>query len=132
MKVVCVDVTNKNLSDEALSQGYIIKNEFEDLHINHEYLVYGISLWGNVLFYLIVDNVEDLPLWYPADLFRVTDNSLPKGWFFKHYSFKESDLSSIWGYAELVLDELHHNELMDRGKKALGIFFKRKSEMDGQ
>lgn len=131
MKVTCIDNTNKVLSEKALLQGYIIKTEFEKLKIGGQYIVFGISIWGEVMYYLIIDEDEIYPIWYPADLFNVVDASLPLGWHFNYFGFKDDNsLVLISGYKELATLTNHNDMLMERDENALKIFFKMKKELE--
>ena len=92
------------------------------------YIVYGQHIYRNVLSYLIIGTYENLPSWYPAELFEVVDPLLPMEWFCQYDS--NSVLSALWGYYELVLSENHYDDLIEREDEAIRIFLKRKKEMD--
>lgn len=133
MKVICIADDNKGLSEKTLAQGYSIMTKFETLEKGKIYFVYGISIWEDVLFYLIIDQLPQDPIWFPAQLFSVVDNALPKQWYFNYYSRDESeDLSAIWGYKELALDYEHSYYLLDGDSQAINIFLKRKKEIEEQ
>jgi hypothetical protein len=53
----------------------------------------------------------------------------PLEWYYQFYGY-DSNISSIWGYKELVLGEKHHDDLMEREDNAIRIFLKNKKEID--
>lgn len=130
MRVKCIANTGSALSSATRETGYFDTTEFQ-LAIGAVYTVYGISLWQGVLHYLTMDKYETLPFWHPAELFRVDDSSLPLEW---HCQFFGADpelaLHAIWGYKELVTEEDHYDDLMEREEEAIRIFLKRKQEID--
>ena len=85
-------------------------------------------IYGEILYYLIKGTYEDLPSWYPAELFEVIDNLIYMEWYFKFDS--KNELSALWGYWELVFSEEHYNGLINREKKDIKIFLDRKKEID--
>ncbi|MCK4261354.1 MAG: hypothetical protein KAX49_20455 [Halanaerobiales bacterium] len=130
MKVTCRANSGKNLSQEALALGDTIETQF-NLEIGHEYFVYGISIWKNLMHYLISGKNENLPSWYPAELFDVSDSLLPFEWYFNHYANEvDCPLLAIWGYKELALDLKHYEGLIERESDAIKIFLMRKKEFE--
>ena len=130
MKVRCITNNGKELSQKVVEAGHLTTTEYQ-LNIGYEYTVYGISIWKNVLHYLTMDKYETFPTWHPAELFIVSYNMLPFEWYFKYFNVKENeDLNAIWGYRELVLEEYHYDELLERDDKAIRVFLKRKKEME--
>ncbi|MFX3646267.1 MAG: GNAT family acetyltransferase [Paenibacillus sp.] len=94
------------------------------------------AVWDTYLYYLIKPDHEepDLnidPVWYPYEWFEILDHTIPKMWSFSHSAQSdENDLSLLWGYKEIVIDDEHEQGIMERNKKALEIFYRRKMEMD--
>lgn len=130
MKVTCKANSGENLTEKALSIGNIPKTKF-NLVISHSYNVYGICVWNEVLHYLLIGHDNSAPSWYPAELFDVSEHLLPIEWYFNYYGHKQGyELSAIWGYKELALDESHYDGLLERDGEALEVFLKRKREMD--
>lgn len=130
MKIKCIGNSGRDLSLKALEAGHFLTTEF-DLKVGDVYMVYGISLWKGIIQYLTMDKQVTLPFWYPADLFVVLDNLLPMEWYYRFFGHTENcDLTALWGYRELVLDENHYTALIDRESEAIRIFLKRKREID--
>ena len=46
---------------------------------------------------------------------------LPLEWYYGFYGY-DNLISSIWGYKELVLDENHHDYLIEREDEAIRVF----------
>lgn len=128
MKVKCIANTGIDLSLGTKALGNSNETQFS-IKIGEIYTVYGQHLFKGVLGYLILGTYENLPSWYPVELFEVVDTILPLEWHFKFYGY-DNNISSMWGYKELVLDENHHDALLEREDKAIRIFLKRKKEID--
>lgn len=129
MKVTCIENSGKFLSEKALMLGNTVETIFE-LEIGTNYFVYGIIIWKGVLHYLVIDQEGNLPSWYPAEIFHVSNNLLPLEWYFNYYSELDHDISAIWGYKELVVDEDHFDNLIERESEAIKVFLKRKVELE--
>ncbi|EIJ42385.1 hypothetical protein BegalDRAFT_1501 [Beggiatoa alba B18LD] len=122
----------KFLPEFYSERGYSPKVRFDELTIGRLYNVYGICVYKNALEYLISPSYYySLPSWYPATLFKVIDSRLPTEWYFSEYlqSYRYM-IHAIWGYKELVLDETHHNNLLEREEYALTIFATAKQKID--
>jgi len=126
MKVLC-----KHNDPDYPPKG-ISSHFYYGLELQKEYLVMGIILTEeNQLWYLID---EGNPSCFPSQLFEVTDAAISSGWCFKIctkddrvFPFKKV---AIWGYYELVFDETHYEQLVDREREALHIYFRRKIEFE--
>jgi len=130
MKVRCIANSGKDLSKQALESGHLKTSEYQ-LIVGDVYTVYGISLWNNVLNYLTMDRYGTLPFWHPAELFSVEESLLPLEWYYQYFgNGVDTCLSALWGYKELVADENHYDELLEREDTAIRIFLKRKREID--
>ncbi|MDQ0882388.1 hypothetical protein QFZ73_003399 [Peribacillus sp. V2I11] len=88
-------------------------------------------LYEDGIRYLIyVDSeVPAFPLWYPAELFEVSDNTLPDNWHYKFNGIIDGAVSAIWRYEELVFSDSHFDGLGEQDVKDIGLFLKRKKEM---
>ena len=128
IKVKCVSNTGDKLSPNAKALG----NSDETIYpvkIGDILNVYGQNLYKGVLSYLLLGTYENLPSWYPAELFEVEDPLLPLEWYYRYLGY-DSNLSAIWGYKELVMNSEHHDNLIERDSEAIRIFLKRKKEID--
>jgi hypothetical protein len=128
MKVKCIANTGKDLLEKTLTLGYSTETMF-DLCLEQIYTVYGICIWRESLHYMLKGEEHSFPSWYPAELFTVTDHLMPSEWYFE-YCGSACDITTVWGYKELVLDGNHFDDLMERNNEALGVFLKRKQEID--
>ncbi|EOO25096.1 hypothetical protein ICM_05916 [Bacillus cereus BAG1X2-3] len=124
MKVTCLYNTGNALSK--------ITEETFNLTIEKEYIVYGIcKLQSGELTYLILGERENMPSWYPAELFKISDALQPLEWYCaEHKQVKETTIDYIWGYKELALDDTHALGLIERENKDMELFLKRKAEID--
>lgn len=124
MKVTCLYNTGNDLSK--------ITEETFNLTIEKEYIVYGIcKLQSGELTYLILGERENMPSWYPAELFKISDALQPIEWYCaEHRNVKDTTIDYIWGYKELALDDTHVLGLIERENKDKELFLKRKAEID--
>ena len=104
------------------------------LELEKEYLIMGMMLANKQLWYMIDENGK--PDFYPYQLFRVTDASMNPNWYFKLYDTDDKifpfEKEFVWGYTELVFDESHYEQLVDREEDALRVYFRRKIELEGK
>ncbi|ANE89467.1 MULTISPECIES: hypothetical protein [Bacillus] len=124
MKVTCLYNTGNALSK--------ITEETFNLTIEKEYIVYGIcKLQSGELTYLILGERENMPSWYPAELFKISDALQPLEWYCaEHKQVNDTTIDYIWGYKELALDDTHALGLIERENKDMELFLKRKAEID--
>ena len=123
----CVFNTGEGLSEESIAIGDSVDSKYP-IKLGEIYNVYGQNLYKGTLGYLILGTYENLPSWYPAELFEVVDSLCPLEWYFQYEA--RPVLNAIWGYKELVLEPSHYDDLIDREDKAVRIFLKRKKEID--
>lgn len=95
-----------DLSQKTLARMSYAKSVCDELKIGDTYIVYGISLYKDVLHYLI----DDGPFWYPAEFFQVTEPLVYNEWHFRFYG-DVNGLNALWGYKEL-LDLTHYTNLL--------------------
>lgn len=98
------------------------------LKVGEVYTVYGQMIYKDVLQYLVIGTDENLPTWYPAELFEVVQ---PLKYYEEYYAYgKDALISAIWGFKELVLQDNYIYDLVERETDAVRIFLKRKKEID--
>ncbi|PEK43376.1 hypothetical protein COF80_30575 [Bacillus toyonensis] len=130
MKVMCIKNSGDTFSEVLLDQGYN-RDSIINLETDKEYVVYGISSLNGALDYLILGENENLPSWYPAELFEVSNPLQPLEWYFAdHKHSKATTIQYIWGYKELTLNDRHALCLIERENKDIAIFLKRKAEIE--
>lgn len=131
MKITCITKDITKLSDKSLNMGYGISDyTLSGLEVGTQYDVYGMGLWeeGHLL-YLIDASNNNEPLWYPYEIFEISDNTLSNAWHINN--LVDDSITFIWGYKELVEDSFHAGLIMDRDSEAIKIFQKRKEELKG-
>lgn len=125
MQVVCKANSGASLSSRVLAARVASTETEYSIKIGRVCTVHGISVAHGVVHYLVIPSDGAFPVWYPAELFDVTDYSLPGDWYFDYYG-TEHGIDAMWGYRELVLDPDHHDDLIgNRGPKAVGVFAER-------
>jgi hypothetical protein len=128
MKIKCIATLRKDLYQNT--QNVLVTQDFE-LPVGKTFTVYSISIWETVLHYLIADVNEPRPDWYPAELFVVQDTMMPKEMHYKYFGLEDKrGVNALWGYKEMVLDDQHYIDLIERESNAIEVFFKRKKEID--
>lgn len=133
MKVRCVFKQESKVPDDLLALGYTPNSVF-DITFDRVYTVYAMCIWQGMLHYLILDDEDPGPDWYPWRVFEVVDSRLPCSWQFGFIGgTAESPLQPIWGYGDLVLDRgKHYVDLIEREPQALGVFADRQNEIDSE
>jgi len=77
------------------------------LEIGREYTVFGMTLDRHGLFVLILAGKHGpRPSTVSIELFDVTDPRLGEDWLFRHQHEGGGTLHAMWGYPELVEDEM--------------------------
>jgi len=117
----CIDKATKKWGD-SISTKYPLKT-------GENYVIYGQFVCEGIIQYLVLGTYENLPSWYPAELFEMVENATSIEWYFKFKGYSNIPIA-VWGYKELVLDDAHYNSLIEREPKAIEIFLKRKKEID--
>ena|SRR3990172_5011839 len=132
MKVKCIHKPGSKVPDEILALGNTPGTVF-NVTWDRVYIVYAMCIWQGVLHYLILNDENHRPDWYPSGLFQVGDSRLPSNWHFGFLGGKPGwSLQPIWGYAELVLDGgQHYLALIEREPEALDVFEKRSASATG-
>ncbi|WP_086281265.1 phosphoribosylaminoimidazole synthetase, partial [Enterococcus sp. 7D2_DIV0200] len=96
MRVKCIAINGQGLNKFTLNNlGDTVKSEYP-LKKDEVYTIYGQHIYKNVLSYLIIGTYENLPSWYPAELFEVVDQQVYLEWYYSYES--NSVISALWGY----------------------------------
>ena len=95
-----------------------------DLEINVEYCVYGIIFRDNSpWYYLCLDEDDESPSPYPADLFKVTDDRLSSYWKLSTQAVTNGVMSSMV-FDEWANDLSFFERLIDDDPSAIELFKK--------
>lgn len=132
MKVKCIHNDGTGLLDTTIESGLNIEVTYP-IDIGDLYVVYGQCIYMRngkypILKYLIKGSKENLPSWYPAELFEVVDSLLYYEWYYSYTP--KMPLVAIWGYEEMVMLSNHYDDLIERKDEAIRIFLQRKKEID--
>ena len=100
-----------------------------DLTINKEYIVYGVCYHDYSFNYLVYEDTGNL-FWYQSELFEIINDKVPSSWYFSFLYHLDSQMKMLWGYDELVNNEDHNDDLLDKNESAERIFYKRKAEIE--
>ena len=112
MKVVA-----RHTSAETLSPAQVAHLDTSDLAyfglvIDREYTVFGMIWDEDGLFVLILAGaVRVRPNFVSIELFEISDPTLGKDWLFLHKHEPGSDIHALWGYPELVQEDMNFDGL---------------------
>ena len=120
MKAECVINDGSLLPTHYSALGYTEQTVIA-LKVGQIYEVYGTSVWRSIVSVLVVDE-DDSPTWYPAEVFKVVDDTVPDNWFFKYYPDNQFGVQAVWGPELLVKEDGFYDALNDRVPSALHRF----------
>jgi hypothetical protein len=120
MKAECV-ITNGALLPARYSALGYTAHVVIALKVGRIYEVYGTSVWHSIVSFLVMDEDES-PNWYPAEVFKIVDDTVPDNWFFKYFSDDQLSLQAVWGPELLVKEDGFYDALNDRVPSALHRF----------
>ena len=89
--------------------------------IGKMYQVFAMGLWKSSIELLLFGDIQ-LPFWYPAQLFSVTDPRMPEDWVFAINLQNDGGMQANGGYEKVVFDHLHNDALMEREPDAIEAF----------
>lgn len=132
MVVKCIHNTGDILLNyERIPFGTNEHTQYGQLEKGKQYLVTGMILGEGILNYLIDDG--GIISACPYQLFEVVTNDVPVSWHYKPLLVGDNKfpyLEAIWGYHELVFDDLHYEKLIEGDEESKRIYFKRKIELE--
>ena len=120
MKAECV-ITNGALLPARYSALGFTAHVVIALKVGRIYEVYGTSVWHSIVSFLVMDEDES-PSWYPAEVFKIVDDTVPDNWFFKYFSDDQLSLQAVWGPERLVKEEGFYEALADGDPTAVHTF----------
>lgn len=133
MRVKCQSNTGGGLPtgirDKAL--GLIADAEFP-LTVGRSYAVYALTVFaGDTWYYLLDDDDRAVPIWYPAVLFEVTDESIPDDWVFGYVRPRSDDGGyPVVSFPEWALDRHFYERLAEGSAEAQEIFARRRASAE--
>lgn len=130
MRVKCIYSSGEAYKSYKMPHGYFETSCF-GIEVGKEYIVMGIATSEDVLLYLV--DHGGIPQFCPFQLFEVIDGTVAGNWYFRAYTNQSGYYpyrQAIWGYYELCSDDSHWDKLVDGGREALQIYFRRKIEIE--
>ena len=128
MRVKCLANNGYGFSEKTMKNTGNTRQATMPLKVGEVYTVYGQMIYKDVLQYFVIGTDENLPSWYPAELFEVVQ---PLKYYEEYYAYGKDELiSAVWGFKELVLQDNYIYDLVERENDAVEIFLKRKKEID--
>jgi hypothetical protein len=135
MKVKCISNIGKALPKDCKFRG-VGEDTTLPIIVGKEYVVYGLTVKSGYFWYYICDELYDgitinYPIWCPALLFRITDNSVSKYWKAGFSFGKNSDDSfQLLSFEDWVKDETFYDKLTDGNECENNIFQRFKKLID--
>lgn len=133
MKIKCLSNVGSSLPEDCLEPRVNLdKTTIFSLAIGKEYVVYGMTVYRNYIWYYISDEKGlDYPFWYASPLFEVTDNRLSSYWRYGYFPGVSSNLTyPILSFEEWAMDKYFYDRLTDGVEKDVYIFKSYKQLMD--
>ena len=97
------------------------------LTLDREYEVYGILIYGNSIRYLLSDD-ENMPCFFPSDLFLIKDRFLYYDWEITHYIIDKCQYV-LMGYSALIENYASFRDLVDWSPNAIKKFLDYKATL---
>ncbi len=137
MKVLCEINNILELDDNStvnrLKQYIHLPDGQLNLEINNEYCVYGILFRDNSpWYYLCLDEDDEHPTSYPAELFNVTDGRLSSYWRISEKIYPNGAVMSSIVFEEWSKDSSFYERLIDDDPEAICLFGKYRKLMDNE
>lgn len=130
LKVVCTDYRGSEIPAAIAARMGAGKHSTYDVTVGAGYTAYAMALWASSprpetpsgLHLLIVDDTGR-PNWRPVELFDFSDRRIPDDWQFRMVD-GSGNVTALWGYASLIEDPHHHDDLIERRNSALAAFLR--------
>lgn len=134
MKVVCKINNIFDINDgetlERIKKYILLTDGQLNLEKNNEYCVYGVIFRDNSpWYYICLDEDDESPTPYPAELFKVTDDKFSSYWRLTTENTKFGVVSSLV-FEEWANDPLYFENLVDDDFEAVGLFSKYRKLMN--
>ena len=136
MRVKCLYNTGKYTPKDFFVQyNWNEEMKFFGLTIGKEYTVYAVFILFNHPCYLICNDIYDgvsyaHPMFYPATLFEVMDNTPSKYWIKRKINFNNKDNMNDIGFPDLLNDEYFYGGVVEGYRKEVQIFQRWKKLID--
>jgi hypothetical protein len=137
MKVICQVNNINDISDEFTLmrlKKYILMPDGEvDLEVNKEYTVYGVVFWDNSpWYYICVEDYDEYPKPFPAEVFEVSDDRLSPYWKVTHEQKEDGEVQSSLLFNEWSKDTSFYERLIEEDEGVIETFEKYRELMNQQ
>lgn len=122
-----MDLPTVNLDPRS---GYDRSTEFP-LTLGREYPVFGLTVFlGTAWYYILDDDGNSWPIWFPSALFDVVDGTLPASWIVGHFRLGGEEQYTILSFPEWATDYNFYERLLDRDPDTERVFDLRRKEIE--
>jgi hypothetical protein len=119
-------VTNQNAAGRV-RQWVNSEGVYTDLEVGREYAVQNIEYYeGGFFYYLHSVEVSDHPYPYVAELFEISDSSLPSDWEISYDVENGKKRFKRLTFAEWAVDDAFFEKLIDGEPKAVSLYADRR------
>lgn len=136
MIIKCLYNTGKYTPKDFFVQyNWTEEMKFTELTIGKEYTVYAVFRLFNHPCYLICNDIYDgvsyqHPMFYPATLFEVTDDTPSKYWIKRKRIFNNENNMNDIGFPDILNDEYFYGGVVEGYRKEVQIFQRWKKLID--
>jgi hypothetical protein len=138
MRVKCLYNTGKYIPKDFFVQyNWNEEMKFIELTIGKEYIVYAVFILFNHPCYLICDDFYDgvsyqHPMFYPATLFEVIDNTPSRYWIKRKINFENEYNMNDVGFPDIINDEYFYGGVVEGYQDEVSTFQKWKFLIDNE
>jgi hypothetical protein len=119
VRVVCQATRGEDLPQRIRLRNHLNSESRFNLTKGRLYTVFGMTFRGPDAVLLVLDDTGK-PHWYLLAAFSIRDARLPTGWLIGE--LEHSVVGLVLGYASLAQVPTHHDDLINRSKRALRAF----------
>ena len=135
MRVRVVTKHGSELPTGVLNENWNLTSETTfPLTVGEEYAVHALTAVGDVFWYYVLDD-HDLgyPVWYPAPLFAITDDTIPSWWainYIPNTARPNATGTSIISFKEWATDKSFYERLVDGDAEAAEVFRRERNKFN--
>jgi len=136
MKIKCISNKGNSLNKcNIVPKENLTEKTIFDITPEQEYVVYGIVIRNNSVWYYIADDNffgSEFPVWYPAELFKIVDNKISTTWILglRENDSDKKELKLFLSFPNWVNDKYFYDSLVNKEKEAVELFMRYKKIMD--
>lgn len=128
MKVKCFGNSQEFLSSQGIKEDF--SREDYRLIIGKEYTVYSLSEFYGYVWYCILDDGPEFPMWNPSMFFEISDPRLSRYWIYSLQKNYQNNVVPFFSFPEWIKNDYFYDSLTDGEDKEVEVFKNYKQLMD--